>query len=79
MLFFYGIFDNDVSLSLKVLQQVLQAQFSQSRQEKSQQEQAAFRSSLTNTRLTGLTLLHVHVHRDIPIGLETAIDMLVRT
>jgi hypothetical protein len=33
-----------------------------------------FRSTMTNTRLTGLTLLHVH--RDIPIDLEAALDRL---
>ena len=36
----------------------------------------AFRSTMTNTRLTGLTLLHVH--RDIPIDLEAAIDTFAR-
>ena len=35
-----------------------------------------FRSTMTNTRLTGLTLLHVH--RDIPIDLEAALDKFAR-
>ena len=35
-----------------------------------------FRSTMTNTRLTGLTLLHVH--RDIPIDFEAAINTFAR-
>ncbi len=35
-----------------------------------------FRSSMTNTRLTGLTLLQIH--RDIPIDVEAAIDQFAR-
>ena len=36
----------------------------------------AFRSTMTNNRLIGLTLLHVH--RDIPIDIEAAIDTFAR-
>ena len=34
----------------------------------------AFRSTMTNTRLTGLSLLHIH--RDIPIDIEAAVNKL---
>lgn len=36
----------------------------------------SFRTTMTNTRLTGLTLLHVH--RDIEIDLDSAIDSFAR-
>ena len=65
-------FDNDISLSTSTSEVFLE------QTEMSQEEQAVFRSSMTITRLTGLTLLHLHVHHDIPIGLENGIDMFVR-
>ena len=35
-----------------------------------------FRSAMTNSRLTGLTLLHIH--RNIPIDIQAAIDTFAR-
>ena len=36
----------------------------------------AFRSAMTNTRLTGLTLLQLH--RDVPIDIDAAVETFAR-